>query len=381
VAVDPTSVSTGTEAVPTTPVARTLASLTVVPGWIATGVLTVAFFLGMTIPPRYRWLPLVASVLVVGFPHGAVDHLLVARVGRGAVSARALTRVGIVYAVLGGGYALAWFLVPRVAVVGFLLLTVLHWGTGELSPLLGIVGVDHLGSSTARIATAAVRGTLPILVPLVAFPDRFLTVVSLLLAPFLETSPAWLEVLAGVRARAAIAAVVGAAIVVTLVSGARRALAADAATTDATALGIEATPRVGNIVRPRTALGGWLLDAGETLLLCAFFLTVPPVLAVGTYFCLWHSLRHVGRLLALDDRSSADLAAGRIGAPLWRFARDAAPLTAGGLFVVAGLFLAVPRRPGTPVESIAVYLVAIAVLTLPHTAIVAWADRQQGIGC
>ncbi|QHS17147.1 beta-carotene 15,15'-dioxygenase, Brp/Blh family [haloarchaeon 3A1-DGR] len=396
--VDSASVATDGEAVPTSPTARTLAYLAVAPGWIAAGVLTIAFFLGMTVPPRYRWIPLASGVLVIGFPHGAVDHLLVARVRTGTVSARDLTRVGIVYAVLGGGYALAWFLVPRVAVVAFLLLTVVHWGTGDLYPLIGIVGVDHLGSSTARIATAAVRGAVPILVPLVAFPDRFLAVVSLLLDPFLETSPAWLDALVGVRARAAIAAAVGVVIVVTLACGARSAVAADSAsrsdtvttdtTTDAappngtTATGTDAgSPRPSDaIVRPRTAVGGWLLDASETLLLCAFFLAVPPVLAVGTYFCLWHSLRHVGRLLALDERSSADLAAGRIGRPLWRFARDAAPLTAGGLLVVVGLFLAVPRRPGTPVESIAVYLVAIAVLTLPHTAIVAWADRKQGFG-
>ncbi|WP_096390843.1 Brp/Blh family beta-carotene 15,15'-dioxygenase [Halopenitus persicus] len=374
-------VSTGNGAAPT---AHALAYLAVVPGWIAAGVLTIAFSFGATVPPRYRWIPLAASVLVIGFPHGAVDHLMVARVRTGRAPDRALTRVGIVYAVLGGGYALAWFLVPRVAVVAFLLLTVVHWGTGELYPLIGIVGVDHLGSSTVRLATAAVRGTLPILVPLIAFPDRFLTVVSLLLDPFLGTSPAWLDALAGGRARTALAAVVGASIVVTLAVGARRALAlrADATSRDGTpATGTDAgtTRRSVAIVRPRTAVGGWLLDAAETLLLCAFFLTVPPVLAVGTYFCLWHSLRHVGRLLALDERSNADLAAGRVGLPLWRFARDAAPLTAGGLLVVAGLFLAVPRRPGTPVESIAVYLVAVAVLTLPHTVIVAWADRKQGL--
>lgn len=47
----------------------------------------------------------------------------------------------------------------------------------------------------------------------------------------------------------------------------------------------------------------WREDAFEIVLLAAFFALVPPVLAVGLYFCLWHSVRHVGRLMLLDPTS------------------------------------------------------------------------------
>ncbi|WP_280536719.1 Brp/Blh family beta-carotene 15,15'-dioxygenase [Halopenitus sp. POP-27] len=355
---------------------RTLAAFALVPGWIAVGVLISIVAAGVSIPLRYRWVPLAVSVLVVGFPHGAVDHHLLARVRDDSTPRGALARVGATYAVLGGGYALAWFFLPRVAVTVFLLVTIVHWGTGELYPLIGIAGVDHLGSSTSRLATAAIRGVLPVLGPLVAFPDRFSSVVSLLVTPFLGTSPPWVAALGDPQVRAAIATSVAVAVIATLAFGAVRARAVDAVPPH----GTQPTSRVDAIVRPRTAVGGWLLDACETVLLCAFFLVVPPVLAVGTYFCLWHSLRHVARLIAVDERSTADLADRRIGQPLWRFGRDALPLTAGGLLVVVGLFLAVPRSPGTPIESIGVYLAAIAVLTLPHTVLVALADRDQGIG-
>ncbi|SEH39243.1 beta-carotene 15,15'-monooxygenase, Brp/Blh family [Halopenitus malekzadehii] len=355
---------------------RTLAAFALVPGWIAVGVLISIVAAGVSIPLRYRWVPLAVSVLVVGFPHGAVDHHLLARVRDDSTPRGSLARVGATYAVLGGGYAFVWFFLPRVAVTVFLLVTIVHWGTGELYPLIEIAGVHHLGSSTSRLATATIRGCLPILGPLVAFPDRFSTVVSLLVTPFLGTPPAWIAALGDPHVRAAIAASVGGGVVATLALGAARARAVDAALIHRA----QPTSQVDAIVRPRTAVGGWLLDACETVLLCAFFLVVPPVLAVGTYFCLWHSLRHVARLITFDDRSTTDLADGRIGRPLWRFTRDALPLTAGGLLVIAGVFVAVPRSPGTPTESIGVYLVAIAVLTLPHTVLVAIADREQGIG-
>jgi Brp/Blh family beta-carotene 15,15'-monooxygenase len=102
------------------------------------------------------------------------------------------------------------------------------------------------------------------------------------------------------------------------------------------------------------------------------------VLAVGLYFCLWHSVRHIARLVALDAPAASALATGRRWPAVRRFARDAAPLTAGALVVFAALYLAVPTD-GSLAGLVAVYLVLLAVLTLPHVVVVTRMDRVQGL--
>jgi Brp/Blh family beta-carotene 15,15'-monooxygenase len=97
------------------------------------------------------------------------------------------------------------------------------------------------------------------------------------------------------------------------------------------------------------------------------------------YFALWHGLRHVGRLVLVDDRAAAALGRDDLSGALGRFARDAAPLTLGGFLVVAAVGLSVPAGVAAPGDLLAVSLVAIAAMTLPHVVVVAWLDRKQGV--
>jgi Brp/Blh family beta-carotene 15,15'-monooxygenase len=127
----------------------------------------------------------------------------------------------------------------------------------------------------------------------------------------------------------------------------------------------------------------WTIDAGEVGLLWLFFAAVPPVLAVGLYFTVWHALRHIARLLLVDPPATAALGAGDARRALWRFTRDAAPLTLVSLVLIAALAFVVPADPAalarTPDDLLALYLVGIAVLTLPHVVVVTWMDRVQGV--
>ena len=49
---------------------------------------------------------------------------------------------------------------------------------------------------------------------------------------------------------------------------------------------------------------------------------MPPIFAVGIYFCLWHAPRHVARLMLLDEDSSKKLGRGRLLPAVASFARD-----------------------------------------------------------
>jgi Brp/Blh family beta-carotene 15,15'-monooxygenase len=327
----------------------TLARPALAAGWLAVLFAAAPVVLGVGLSPTARYAPLVASAVVFGMPHGAIDYVALPRAVSGEVTARWLAVVGALYLVLGGAYAAAWFAYPVAAALAFVAVTWLHWGQGDLYPLLDLLDVDYLDTRTRRAGTLLVRGGLPMLVPLLGHPERYREVVAAFAAPF----GGEVGDLALFDPRVRLALGVGfAALTVGVLAAGRR--------------------------RTRTPWA-WRVDATETLLLWAFFALVPPVFAVGVYFCLWHAVRHVARAIAVDDSVRPSLRAGDVLGPLARFGREAAPLTAVALALVAGLWLAVPEPPTTLAGGAALYLVLVAVLTLPHVVVVTWMDRAQGV--
>ncbi|SMO36976.1 Brp/Blh family beta-carotene 15,15'-dioxygenase [Halorubrum cibi] len=310
------------------------------------------------------------GTLVVGMAHGAVDHLVPLRAaggdaGEDGVSLRrSVAAVSVVYALLGGAVAVAFSLAPAVAFVGFVGVTWLHWGQGDVAAL-AVAGVEHLPTSTERTLALVVRGGLPMAVPLVSHPEEYRLVAERVVGLFVADSSA------------ASAASVASAAIDPLFAPSTR-FAVGAVMVGATLLSLGLGYRR---VRAGADRRGWLRDLGETALLWAWFLLAAPVFAIGVYFAAWHSLRHVGRLSLIDPVAASDLAdgIGGIRAALARFARDAAPLTLGGFLVVAGVALAVPSDVADAGDLLAVSLVAIAALTLPHVAVVAWLDVREGV--
>ena len=113
-----------------------------------------------------------------------------------------------------------------------------------------------------------------------------------------------------------------------------------------------------------------LLEAAELAGLVVLVLVVPPLAAFGVYFGCWHSVRHVARVVAEDPGNAADLAVGRLGRPLRRFAVRAAPPTVAVLVVLGLLWSAA----GGWRAFVATDLPLLAALTLPHVLVVAWLD-------
>jgi len=342
---------TGRQPAPASDAVRdALVRVTVVPSWIAVALVLLAGLVVplASLPLRVRLLPLAASLLVLGLPHGAVDHLTLPRAAGRPADRAALGRVGALYLLLGGAYAALWLVAPVAAALLFLLLTWAHWGQGDLYPLVALLDAEHLRSVRQRALAAAVRGGVLMVVPLLAFPDWYRRVVVAMAGQFgAPTVPAWPFAL---RARVALGVGFGAVTLVALADGYRRSGAAR----------------------------GWLIDAAETALLWAYFWVVPPLLSIGVYFCAWHSLRHVGRLAALDPAGATALSAGRPGRALTRVGRDAAPLTAIALALLAASYVAISPG-GAPISSLGLYLAFVAVLTLPHTVVVCVLDLEQGV--
>jgi Brp/Blh family beta-carotene 15,15'-monooxygenase len=297
-----------------------------------------------------------AGTLAVGMAHGAVDHLVPLRAATDVSLRRSIAVVSAVYAVLGGAVVGAFFLAPVGAFVGFVVLTWFHWGQGDVAALV-VAGVDHLPTSGERWLSLVVRGGLPMGVPLLAHPGEYRLVAEWIVGLFVvdaTAAAAAVDPLFVPEARLAVGGFMAAATALSVGLGYRR-------------------------VRAGASRRGWLRDAGEVAALWAWFLLAAPVFAIGVYFALWHALRHVGRLVLVDDRAATAVGDGDLPGAIARFGRDAAPLTLGGFLVVGGVGLSVPAGVAAPGDLLAVSLVAIAAMTLPHVVVVGWLDRKQGV--
>jgi beta-carotene 15,15'-dioxygenase len=303
--------------------------------------LTVAFAAGLAVPGWVQYLPFAASLVLFGLPHGAVDHLVPARLAGRAADWRSVLGVVLLYLALSGLCLALWFTVPAAAFVLFVLVTVFHWGTGDLHALI-FFGSDDLGGMgpVSRALLLVLRGSLPMLVPLLFFPDAYRGVADAAAGLFGADAAALSGAFSPAFRLAAGAALAGVAVLFLLRAA-------------------------GDLAGERRAL---VPVALETLLLFAFFAVVPPVLAVGLYFALWHAPRHIARLVLLDPAPAPS-----------RFARDAAPLTGLALVLLVALYLAVPAGEGAASSLLAVYLVLISALTLPHAVLVSYMDARQGL--
>lgn len=124
----------------------------------------------------------------------------------------------------------------------------------------------------------------------------------------------------------------------------------------------------------------WWIDALETGVLWMTFFSVPPVLAIGLYFAVWHSLRHVARVWLLDEPSTAGIAADRWFPGLSRFVLAAAVPTLLAVGLLGGLWALFPAAPTTTAGLAGLGLVGVAILTLPHVVVVSWLDSIDAAG-
>lgn len=74
------------------------------------------------------------AVMLVGLPHGAFDGAIAFFLGAGRSAVR-MTGFVIGYSLLAGLYVWFWYLAPMPALAGFLILSIIHFGSGDIQPL------------------------------------------------------------------------------------------------------------------------------------------------------------------------------------------------------------------------------------------------------
>ncbi len=294
----------------------------------------------------YALYPLLLGIVLLGLPHGALDHLIPARLGlTWGRKPLGVALYLLAYVAVAALYLGLWLWQPAVAFIGFLAATVWHWGQGDqrfLEIFLGRARPTRWGAWV----TLLVRGSLPIVLPVLAFPEtaeslyrHAATGLGLADTTLTLTSP-WLVVP-----------------LLCLLTVGLLAYAFNA---------VRAAPNAQLLA----------VDGAEVLLLILLFTLVPAYMSIGVYFLFWHSLRHLGRLLILHPRDAAQVAQGHLYPPVRRLTLDLLPVTFAALCLLSGFYLFNAERIISLEGFVALYLILISALTKPHLVVVAMMDLE-----
>ena len=324
--------------------ASCLAPYVVASGAIAVLVSLAGQYLAPPVLERLALYPLLLGMVFVGLPHGALDHLIPARLGLvWGKRPLAVSVYLLVYMAVAGAYLLLWLSYPLWAFVGFLLATVWHWGQGDLR-FWEIFLQRRRPNAWGAAVSLLLRGSLPMVVPVLFFPE----------------------------------------IATSLYQHASAGLGVAAAPID-----LQAPLLVGSLVAYLLLLSvayvynAWranknptyaALDIAEIVLLWLLFSTITAYLAIGIYFIAWHSLRHLARLLLLRAEDCQQIVQGQWRQPWQRLARDLTPITVLALLMLGALYWLSSARIASLEGFVALYLVFISALTKPHLLVVVMMD-------
>jgi len=272
---------------------------------------------------------LIACVALLGVPHGALDHLA-ARPYLQPLFKRAWLPVFLtVYLSAALLVAVSWRFASVGTLVTFLVLSVYHFGDGDVVPA-------RYASAIERVVQILWRGLAVIALPIIRHSNETARIFVILLP---DVSPEEVERLV------ATARTVGAPLLVAL---------------GLAALFVALRPAPPQLRRLR------LWDAFEGYAIAALFWVAPPLLAFLIYFCGWHSPRHALHL-------ASDLGEGNIRKGAVAFLWNSLPLTAATL-ILAVLAYGHLRGAHVSVEAglLRLTFYGLSALTLPHMVGIAW---------
>jgi len=305
-------------------------------------------FLSTNWPISYQLLPLYLSLFLFGMPHGGADHLLIwGMIKKSSWMFRISTL--LLYPILSLLYLLVWHIQPVASAVFFLAITIFHWGQGDRYISVKLHRTGYLERSTLLTALHILaRGSIPILLPGYMGNETY----RMFLEEMIRQGGKVHYDLSWVSQNQLFFLLVP--LILTTLQLLLSAVKLDKGEGSA-----------------------WGVDFFEVCCLFLWFLVISPLWALGTYFALWHSLRHGLRILWIDPAGKQSLL---IGAYLKLKARW---LQISGLMTILALLglwflLALPLSfRGIQLDWLGKAMLGISILTLPHTIVVCLMDRLQ----
>ncbi|MDG5766247.1 Brp/Blh family beta-carotene 15,15'-dioxygenase [Balneolales bacterium ANBcel1] len=274
------------------------------------------------------WILLLA-VVVVGIPHGAIDHIIAGKMFRLSDSWRRKFWFNALYLGLMLIVVAVWLIHPVAGLMFFLIMSVYHFGQADME--------DFLSPEARHSLWYVMRGLF--VVGLIVFTDTRVSFAIIAQATGLE--PASVS-----------SAVPEAGLVIPLLFAAYALVFGYAAAT-------------GRLARRRHFLY-------DSLLVGVVFIVTGPIVGFAVYFALWHSTGHIMEMQRYLHRH-------KVAMPLPAFYKAATPHTLIS-FIALGVLVGVVHVFAMDDRFVALMLILISVLTLPHMAIVDRMYRQQEPG-
>jgi Brp/Blh family beta-carotene 15,15'-monooxygenase len=318
-----------------------------IPSWLILVFFTILSLSGLKLNLNIQIFLVFLAGLIIGLPHGATDHFVPFELWRRKIDNQNMIFLFAAYIGLFGVYCLLWFISPIIETIGFILITLIHWGQTELYSLINFLKLPYLNSNFSKIIALVLRGSLPVFLPIIFHQSEaksFFNSIGSLFKSNYSIQQNYFE-----KSILVISIII---IILTILH-----------------LSLSLFTTISQKLNPKL----FFIDYGELLLMSIFFYFCPPLLAVGIYLFVWHSLRHIARLLILEGKTD------NINKSIFRFYKKALPTTLLALVFLFCLYLWVPKTPQDFLSGFSLFFMFISALTFPHTIIVFVMDWKQKV--
>ena len=287
--------------------------------WVTLSIALLAFIMPGLVTRVELWLSIVL-ILFLGIPHGATDHILFKYLDIKILGSKSMIRFYAIYLMIGLLYGIIWWLIPTLALVIFLGISMYHFGQSNWQYL------DNRLPPSSKVWLYMIWGGFVTLMPLLLHFENIKAIICLILRiETLQVSPIYLTSAAGLLFFLTTEAILN---------------------------------LFANKILSSTQILQELLQIG--LLMILFWLT-PPLIGFAIYFVFWHSLTSIMDQIEFlkERRKSYSIA---------KYIKDTLPLTilallsmGGGYYLLSGQGIAI---------DIGWIFVFISIITLPHVLLI-----------
>lgn len=269
-----------------------------------------------------RYYILAAAMILIGIPHGAIDHIVSSKIYDLKFNIRDQLKFYIPYLLLMLLMAVIWFINGLAGFLLFALITIYHFGQAD---------IDHIPiPENLKTAMMISRGIM--ILALIIFFDTAYTIPIISSATGVhQVTIGWLEQYA-------------------LPAGSILFL-------QHPLLMVVCALQFG----PTSKHSLWLAVVDSALIFILFAFS-DPIIGFSIYFALWHSMGHVQEMKDFFTNMDENLS-------YWKFYKLAAPFT-----IISGIGLwaiyQINQALGIEDQMVALLFILISVLTLPHVFVV-----------
>lgn len=262
---------------------------------------------------------LLASVFIVGIPHGAIDHIIASELFNKWDGIIGHLTFYSTYLLIMALLGVIWFLSPSSGMIIFLLISIYHFGQADME--------DFISDEHPSFLWNVTRGTF--IIGLILFSNT--TVTFPVIADATGVSTATFQHIFS-RPHDIIAALIF----------------------------IYLSGFIVSVIQNK--IKNPLIFLADALLLIALFMITGPFIGFAIYFAVWHSSGHIHEMIQFFNKRNKSFG-------LWDFILKSLPFTMISLLGLTALYY-IQIFTDSGQQFVTIMFILISVLTLPHMVVV-----------